>query len=357
LPWLDLLRGAAVLVMIETHVVNTFLAVSLREAGWFAVLNYINGLVAPSFLFIAGYVQGLERRKSPGKPINYVRRSWRLLGIGLLGYAMHFPVAEVAHRRWDEALRIGSQVDVLQCLALGLGLLLAVGWLTDRLGAKQKSEEARAKESTRFPSVVWALGVAAMAVGTVFAAPHVQGWVQGPVALRAWVNASSGSLFPLFPWIGFVFLGGLMGACPERPWLQRVAGMAGLTVLAWAFRDTQFSAVGPVFFLERAIWVLALAAFCEWNTHRPMPSAVLYAGKHSLKFYAVHLALITTLAGAGVPPLGFTWPLVLALMAGVMAVSFVTARFLDRLPEFIAEWRRSDEPRVAETDDLPSPIS
>src|SRR6185436_1734934 len=73
--WLDLFRGAAVLVMIETHVVNTFLAAALRENGWFALLNYVNGLVAPSFLFIAGFVQGLERRTSPTKPIRFGRRA------------------------------------------------------------------------------------------------------------------------------------------------------------------------------------------------------------------------------------------------------------------------------------------
>jgi hypothetical protein len=40
--------------MIETHVVNTFLSTALRAANWFPILNYLNGLVAPAFLFIAG---------------------------------------------------------------------------------------------------------------------------------------------------------------------------------------------------------------------------------------------------------------------------------------------------------------
>ena len=37
--------------MIETHDVNALLNSSLREGSFFAVLNFINGLVAPSFLF------------------------------------------------------------------------------------------------------------------------------------------------------------------------------------------------------------------------------------------------------------------------------------------------------------------
>src|SRR5581483_3674314 len=77
--WIDLYRGMAVLVMIETHVVNSFMAEALRHASWFSVLNYLNGLVAPSFLFIAGFVQGLERGGAPEKPLNYARRSRLLL--------------------------------------------------------------------------------------------------------------------------------------------------------------------------------------------------------------------------------------------------------------------------------------
>src|SRR4051794_4836608 len=59
MTWIDLFRGAAVVMMIETHVLNTFLLAGSRASAWFEWLNYFNGLVAPSFLFIAGYLQGL----------------------------------------------------------------------------------------------------------------------------------------------------------------------------------------------------------------------------------------------------------------------------------------------------------
>jgi len=49
--WIDQLRGWAVLVMIEVHCTNLWLELRLRPE-W---LNYINGLVAPSFLMAAGF--------------------------------------------------------------------------------------------------------------------------------------------------------------------------------------------------------------------------------------------------------------------------------------------------------------
>jgi len=49
--WIDQLRGWAVIVMIEVHVVNVWLAKGMIP-DW---LNFMNGLVAPSFIMCAGY--------------------------------------------------------------------------------------------------------------------------------------------------------------------------------------------------------------------------------------------------------------------------------------------------------------
>ena len=124
--WLDLFRGAAVVAMIETHVVNTFLAPALRDAAWFGWLNWFNGLIAPAFLFIAGYAQGMSWRAGDTKPVAFARRTKRLAGVAALGYALHFPWAEIGRQRWAEALRTWTQVDVLQCLAAALLIVLCV---------------------------------------------------------------------------------------------------------------------------------------------------------------------------------------------------------------------------------------
>ncbi|HMD13095.1 MAG TPA: heparan-alpha-glucosaminide N-acetyltransferase domain-containing protein, partial [Bacteroidota bacterium] len=54
LEFIDLLRGWAVFVMIETHVFNALLLPQLKEETFFKILTFVNGLVAPSFLFCAG---------------------------------------------------------------------------------------------------------------------------------------------------------------------------------------------------------------------------------------------------------------------------------------------------------------
>ncbi len=322
--------------MMETHVVNTFLAAGLRESGWFTLLNYVNGLVAPSFLFIAGFVQGLERRTAPAKPVNFTRRASRLLGIAALGYLLHLPGSELVKHRWADALRIGTQFDVLQCLAASLGLLLGLTWLANKI-AGQRGE------------AVWWCGVAGLAAIAVVGAPIGQAWLGGPVPLRACINQSTGSLFPLLPWAGFVFLGVLAGAWPQRPMHERTAGILGLAWLAWACRGATFSALSPAFFLERAAWVLVLAALGEWSARRRVPGWLLFAGRRSLTLYVAHLILISALVAAGVPAAALALPWALTLIAGVAAASLATAHFTTRLPSLpptlllTAETQRSNE--------------
>lgn len=349
LSWLDFFRGVAVLVMIETHVVNTFMASGLRESPWFPLLNFANGLVAPSFLFIAGFVQGMERRIAPGKPINYRRRASRLVGIAALGYALHFPVFELVQHRWADAFRVGTRFDVLQCLALSLGLLLGVTWLAEKMERAARSGGAsregprldfwdlralRFRVSEVLAGAVWWIVVVALAITVLIVAPLVPDWVGGPIPLRAMVNQTTGSFFPLLPWTGFVLLGALAGAWPPRPMHERAAGMAGLAVLAWACRGETFSAVGPSFFLERAGWVLVLATVFEWSARHPLPAPILFAGKRSLTLYATHLALITALVGLGVPvavlPLSWTLLVVVGVVAASFSVTRVCVWFSDR---------------------------
>jgi len=133
LLWLDGFRGAAVLLMIETHVVNTFLARNLRDPAWFGWLNYMNGIVAPSFLFIAGFAVGLAMRGGSGRPVAFGRRAIRLSGILALGYALHFPLIELSRGQWEKAWIAGTQVDVLPCIAVALAVLTGAQWITRRL--------------------------------------------------------------------------------------------------------------------------------------------------------------------------------------------------------------------------------
>ena len=189
LAWIDLLRGLAVVGMIETHVINSFLDARFDAARWLHELRYYDGVIAPLFLWIAGCVQGFAIQKAhrANKPVFSWLRLRRLLVIAGLAYFLHVP--------WDhwlkgdfgaESWRIFLQADILQCMAVSLSALMFLGCL---------------------PKRAFIIAVAAAMAFTVFAAPRAVHWQTGSLFVYAFLNRDTGSLFPLFPWFGFCAAG------------------------------------------------------------------------------------------------------------------------------------------------------
>jgi len=55
LDFVDYMKAWAMIVMVEVHVVNCFLQPAAKLTWWFHIINFINGLVAPVFIFLSGF--------------------------------------------------------------------------------------------------------------------------------------------------------------------------------------------------------------------------------------------------------------------------------------------------------------
>ena len=199
--WIDQLRGWAVIVMIEVHAVNVWLHPGLRP-DW---LNYLNGLVAPSFTMAAGYSLVISTFRTDGTLRPFWPDTARRLGFILLcAYALHAPGITAAD--WSvlntvQKARELFKVDVLQCIVFSLLILQGLARLV------------------RNPRVFTVLALL-LAIFVPLVSPSL--WANG-VADGMWLpirglfngNVDRGvqALFPLFPWIAFpafgAFLGGL----------------------------------------------------------------------------------------------------------------------------------------------------
>jgi uncharacterized membrane protein len=312
LLWLDGFRGAAAVLMIETHVVNTFLDQRLRNAGWFGGLNYANGLVAPSFLFIAGFALGLAMRRGSGRPVLIGHKVRRLSEILVLGYLLHFPWVELLQKRWDDALRIGSQMDVLPCIAIALAISTAIEWVAQHV-------------SDRLREWLWTGTLAILSALAVLCAPLLQSWHSGPAPLVASVNHTTGSLFPLLPWAAFVFAGALRGSSGKMGWRFSI-GWLGIGLLAaWVRGHTEFSPLTPAFFLERLAWVLLLAEACQRVARWDGRVLTRLAGRESLVMYVGHLIIITLVVSAGVHESRLNFRALALVFFGVLISTFALA--------------------------------
>ncbi|MET0406207.1 MAG: heparan-alpha-glucosaminide N-acetyltransferase domain-containing protein, partial [Cystobacter sp.] len=184
---IDWLRGLAVLLMIQCHAL-VLLRPDLRASQTTKNLLRVDGVVAPAFLFSAGFALALllvrstaggQRGERLGRNL---RRILQVLGVATLVNLMWFPL-------WREPIRL-VRLDILHCVGLSLLLLLPVG------GALASR-----------PRILRGVTLV-LALTTFFLSPLGEA-VGGPWAYV--LNKSTGAVFPLLPWLGFAWLGAYAG--------------------------------------------------------------------------------------------------------------------------------------------------
>jgi uncharacterized membrane protein len=168
----DWLKGLAILFMIQCHAL-VLLRPELKTDRLYRWLDAIDGLVAPAFLFTAGFTLGLalvrsakeDRRSARARRV--LRRILEVLLVATLLNVLWFPIR--SEPQW--LLR----VDILHCI--GISLLTALPLVAALAG---------------WPATLkWlALGVAVL----LFAVSPFAESVRGPMARLA--NISAGSVFP-----------------------------------------------------------------------------------------------------------------------------------------------------------------
>ncbi len=302
LAFIDLLRGWALLVMIEVHVFNAFILPALKTTSWFNVLNFINGLVAPSFTFISGFVFLIASQRKLESFRTYGSAFWKQLGrIGLvwgIGYFLHLPFFSFRRMITDtteEGWLSFYQVDILHCIAFGLLVLFI-----SRLVIKN----ARTYRTFLLTSGLFVV-FATMFVWNV----DFLKWIPAPIS--AYINSQHYSLFPLFPWLAFMLFGGYFASGyidareqkKEREFILRFA-LAGavLFVVCMIGMELQASVhiisidirANPLFFLERLGIVMLLLSICWFyaDYRKTENSFVLDVGRESLMVYTAHLLVI-----------------------------------------------------------------
>jgi uncharacterized membrane protein len=256
--WIDQLRGWAVIVMIEVHAVNVWLHPGLRP-DW---LNYLNGLVAPSFTMAAGYSLVISTFRLDGTLRPFWPDTARRLGFILLcAYALHAPgfsAADWTLLNTAQKARELFKIDVLQCIVFSLLILQGLARLV------------------RNPKVFTGLALV-IAIFVPLVSPHL--WAHGVadgmwLPIRGLFNGNSdrgmNALFPLFPWIAFpafgAFLGGLYRHLRVEPvegrarWSESrfLGGLAvlGAVLLAWGAATQHTWLWGGQWLQENGVWML-----------------------------------------------------------------------------------------------------
>lgn len=296
--YIDLLRLLATFQMVQGHSLDAVLGEELRTGTLFERWTWVRGLTSVAFLFAAGIsfhlttVARFEAHRSNGEAVaRRVKRGLLLIGIG---YLLHNPFGALGGdgATWLAALEHAAIVDVLQCIGVSLLILETL--------------------VISLPSARHVVGVSLLlAVIFVLLAPVTSELVStGPTAfLTNYLGSEGGSIFPLFPWAGYLFAGVVVGAvaCPAgapsfgHGSVARL-GAAALVVAfaAWAVGVvpgiTGSPDPGPG--LMKLAAVIALSAGLAGVSFAipQLPQQLTTLAGETLVIYVVHIAL---LYGAG----------------------------------------------------------
>lgn len=327
LPYLDWLRGLAVVLMILWHAMDAWTRPAAAQSPAFARLAFAGGWAAPLFLVLAGVSIALagSSRTARGASRAAVAASLAKRGAGIFLIALAMRLPGLLNPRID--WRTIFTADILNVLGIGI-MAVAFAWTRARTAAG---------------ALIWLAGPAVLIVMLVTPAIAIAAW---PAALSPYVEAylrhnGAYSVFSLLPWIAFIFAGAWAGTTLGVDRAPIAAGAAGLSLVALGAIGSRLPPLMPTEYWTTSIsWmcvrtgvVLAALPVSAWFCRAVprwaiAPGVVL--GQTSLFVYVVHLELTYGLSAIS--------PLTHAL--SVTAAAVAAAGLVVVMTVLAAVWRR-----------------
>jgi hypothetical protein len=297
--FLDWTRGVAVLIMIQCHVFNSFTRLDLRQNGGYIFSQFIGGMAAPLFLFMAGMTSGFQMESLEKRKIRAWGRWRAALGragyIFLIAYLFRFTnwLGSLPNPNLQDFLK----VDILNCMGLAMAAFTIVALF-------ENTQRIRV-------AVGGALAVAA-------AAPLLSGlsWTGVPLVVKNYLvpspNTGQFSFFPCAAYLGFGLAAGSLVKRTESPspgaqmdrfmqWFVLLGFGLVFTAeyfanLPWSvYTKSDFWRNSPALILIRVgIILVMLAGAYLWTGLQAAAgwSWIESLGKTSLLVYWVHVMLV-----------------------------------------------------------------
>ncbi|MCU0343286.1 MAG: DUF1624 domain-containing protein [Ignavibacterium sp.] len=302
--FIDLMRAFAVLQMVQGHTVDLLLAPEFRSEQYTAYFlwNFMRGMTAPIFMFTAGTVFTYLFRlvDEPFLKNPRVKKGfYRFLLLVCLGYLLRYPTytifdfSDVAKDRLD----IFFAVDVLQLIGFGLLFVMICAFIAEKLKLSD--------------TIVFSFFAAFFFISTEFFS-KINWLAYFPQPIAGYFYDGTGSLFPLFPWAGYVVLGGVLGSYLARNPLVFKTNKFSLNLALFGFalifisemwlfiagKYFHYSYTPSSYKLDTIIFrvgfVLVLNALVSFISQKieSIPRIIILIGRNTLLIYVVHLMIL-----------------------------------------------------------------
>jgi len=301
--FIDLMRAFAVLMMVQGHTVDTFLSDSYRtfDSPLFSFWFFMRGLTAPIFLFSSGtvFTYLFRLNKLPFRENPRVKKGLKrfILLVGL-AYFLRYPTPyiidfyNVTEPQWQTFFA----VDVLHLIGFGILFLVGLIFLAEKF-------------SLRDNLVFSTAAFVAFSLYPIFSKID---WVKFlPVPLAGYLYQGTGSLFPLVPWVGFIFSGAVLGSYLANhnevfstkkfslnlfymSLLFIAISLIGDALEMAIYKESNFWTTSPNLIFFRLGIVLLLNSGMSYLAIiiKKVPQLVFHIGRNTLPIYVVHVVIL-----------------------------------------------------------------
>jgi uncharacterized membrane protein len=303
-PYLDALRGAAVLVMIEAHVIDSWTRDADRHLHYYRQSMVLGGFAAPLFLFVAGIGVAMSA-SSKARRLGDQRAAARMVrnrGLQIFALAFLFRLQSLILSNGEAWTLL--KVDILNIMGLAIaGCAL--------LWAAVHGARARAALFAALTAILVLVTPAVRAMPSLAPLPD---------PIEAYIRpVPDFTNFTIFPWAAFVTAGVVVGIvldAARTPQADRRANLwlgaagAALGFIAWRAsflppldpRSAFWTTSASFFFIRLGVMTAGLGALYIWE-QRPVLGAasgrsrkrwspVQTLGRSSLFVYWIHVEMV-----------------------------------------------------------------
>jgi len=294
-PFLDWMRGLAVVLMIQCHAFNSFAKPQVRQSDIYVLSQFIGGMAAPLFLFMAGMTLAFQMDSLTNRGVS-PRRRWVISfrrGAYVLGIAYLFRISNfiggLPRSEWAEIVK----VDILNCMGVALIAFAA----------------AAVYEA---PGRVRCALAGALAIAAVSPVIANLPWGNSPALLRDYLTPRPGTgHFPFFPYASYAGFGVTTGTIVKQAVdgsfdrLMQWSVLAGFALILGGqyvsnipysiYTNSDFWSNSPTLILIRVgICLLLMAGSYLWTDRFAGLgwSWMRSLGKNSLMVYWIHVQLV-----------------------------------------------------------------
>jgi uncharacterized membrane protein len=299
------MRGLAVLIMIEAHVIDSWTRAADRHSYQFGWSMILGGFGAPLFLFLAGLSVALSAssklRRFGDATAAYRAVVRRGLEIFVLAFVFRVQAWVLG---WGSPATL-LKVDILNIMGPSIMAAAALWGLAARAG--RRGDPAR-----YLPYLLFFAATLAMTLLTPIVRASATFAVL-PDPIEAYLRPIRGlTTFAFFPWAGFVFAGAILGVAIDRSrtaasearlnmvffgggTLVAVLGYSA-SLLPTLYARSDFWTSSPSFFFIRAgIMTASIAMAYAWEAMRHKRarwSPMQQLGRTSLFIYWIHVEMV-----------------------------------------------------------------